>query len=62
VGPRAVLGFMVVRLHNKKLHTVYTSSDVIRVIKSRRMRLVRRVAHIGEMRNAYKILVRKPKT
>jgi len=30
------------------------------VIKSRRMRWAGHIAHIGEMRNVYKILVRKP--
>jgi hypothetical protein len=33
---------------------------IIRVIKSRKMRWVGKVALMGEMRNAYKILVRKP--
>jgi len=33
---------------------------VIRVIKSRRMRWAEHVAHIGEMRNSYNILVGKP--
>jgi hypothetical protein len=30
------------------------------MIKSRRMRRVRHVAHMGEMRNAYKIVAGKP--
>jgi hypothetical protein len=33
----------------------------IKVIKSRRMEWVGHIARIGEMRNEYKILVRKPK-
>jgi hypothetical protein len=38
---------------------VYVAQN-IRVIKSRRMRWVRYVAHMGKMRNAHKIIVRKP--
>jgi hypothetical protein len=34
---------------------------MVRVIKSRRVRWVGHVAHIREVRNAYKMLVRKPK-
>jgi hypothetical protein len=48
------------RLHNEELHYLYASPYIIRVIKSRRMRWPGHVAHTGEMRNAYKILVRKP--
>jgi len=39
---------------------LYTSPDAIRAIKSRRMRWARRVARLGEMRKAYKVLFRKP--
>jgi hypothetical protein len=46
--------------HNKELHNFYTSPNIIRVIKSRRMRLAGNAAQMGEMRNAYNILVRKP--
>jgi hypothetical protein len=38
---------------------LYTSPNIIRVIKSRRMRWVRHVAHMGDMRNACNILVGK---
>jgi len=41
-------------------HTLHTSPNIIRVMKSRRRRWAVHVAHIGEMRNAYKILVGKP--
>jgi hypothetical protein len=46
------------RLHNEELCNFYTSSDIIQVIKSRRMRWVVHVAWIEEIRNASKILVR----
>jgi hypothetical protein len=39
---------------------LYASPNIIRVIKSRRIRWARYVAHIGQMRNAYKIVVGKP--
>jgi hypothetical protein len=47
------------KLHNEELHNLYSSPDIIRVIKSRRMRWVGHVARM-EKRNAYKILVGKP--
>jgi hypothetical protein len=46
-------------LDDEELYNLYYSSDIIRVTKSRRMRLIEHVAQMGEMRNAYKILVRK---
>jgi hypothetical protein len=39
---------------------LYSSPSIIRTIKSRRMRWEGHVARIGEKRNAYRILVRKP--
>jgi hypothetical protein len=38
------------RLHNGKFHTFYTSPDIVRVIKLRRMRWAGHVARMGEMR------------
>jgi hypothetical protein len=48
------------RLHNKELNDVYSSPNIIRVIKSRRMRWAGQVARMGEKRGAYRILVGKP--
>jgi hypothetical protein len=48
------------RLHIEGLHNLYTSPNIIRVIKSRRVRQTWHVTHTGEMRNAYNILVGKP--
>jgi len=39
---------------------LHVSSDIIRVIESRSKRWAGRVVRMGEMRNAYKILVEKP--
>jgi hypothetical protein len=48
------------RLHNEELNDLYSSSNIIRVIKSRRMRWAGHVARMGEKRGAYKILVGRP--
>jgi hypothetical protein len=45
------------RLHNEEFLNSYTSSHVIRVIKSRRIRWVAHAAHMGEMRNVYKTII-----
>jgi hypothetical protein len=49
------------RLHNEELHNLYASPNIIRVIKSRKIGWAGHVAHMGEMRNAYRILVGNPK-
>jgi hypothetical protein len=48
------------KLHNEELHNLYSSPNIIRMIKSRRMRRAGHVARMGEKRNAYRILVGKP--
>jgi hypothetical protein len=49
------------RLHNEELHNnLYTSPNIIRVIKSGRMTWARHVARMGQMRNGCTILVEKP--
>jgi hypothetical protein len=45
------------KLHNQELHNLYYSPSIIRMIKSRRMRLAGYVARMGENGNAYRILV-----
>jgi hypothetical protein len=47
-------------LHNEGLHNLYSSPDIIRQIKSRRMRWAGHVACIGQERKLYKVLVGKP--
>jgi hypothetical protein len=48
------------RLHNEELNDLYFSPNIIRVIKSRRMRYAGHVARMGERGCAYRILVGKP--
>jgi hypothetical protein len=48
------------KLHNEELHNLYSSPNIIRMIKSRRMRWAGHVARMGMTRNAYRILVEKP--
>jgi hypothetical protein len=49
------------RLYNEELYNVYTSPNIIRLIKSRGMRWAEHVAPMEEMRNACNILVGKLK-
>jgi hypothetical protein len=48
------------KFHSEELHNFYFSRSIIKVIRSKRMRCVGHVPHMGEMRNSYKILVGKP--
>jgi hypothetical protein len=48
------------KLHNGERHNFYSSSDIIRQKKSRRMRWALHLARMGEGRNVYKFLVGKP--
>ncbi|KAJ4447238.1 hypothetical protein ANN_09242 [Periplaneta americana] len=48
------------KLHNAELHALSSSPDIIRNIKSRRLRWARRVARMGESRNTYRVLVGRP--
>jgi hypothetical protein len=47
------------KLHNEELHNLYSSPNIIRMIKSRRIRWAGHEARMGEKRNAYRILVGK---
>jgi hypothetical protein len=48
------------KLHNGELRNLCSSSDILRQIKSRRMRWAGHVARMGEGRNLYRVLVGKP--
>jgi hypothetical protein len=43
------------RLHNKELHNLYSFPNIIRQIKSRRMKWAEHVAHMGQERNVYRV-------
>ena len=48
------------KLHNEQINDLYCSPNIVRVIKSRRMRWVVHVARMGEGRRIYRVLVGKP--
>jgi hypothetical protein len=47
------------KLHSGELHNLYSSPDIIRQIRSKRMRWAGHVARMGEGRNVYRVLVGK---
>jgi hypothetical protein len=48
------------KLHSGELHNLFSSPDIIKQIKSRRMGWAGHVARMGEGRNMYRFLVGKP--
>jgi hypothetical protein len=48
------------KLLNKELHDLYSLPNIIRIIKSRRMRWTGHLARMGEKRKAYRLFVGKP--
>jgi len=48
------------KLHSEELNNLYFSPNIVRVIKSRRMKWAGHVAHMGERRGVYRVLVGKP--
>jgi len=48
------------KLHNEELNDLYCPPNIVRVIKSRRMRWTGHVARMGEGRGLYRVLVEKP--
>jgi hypothetical protein len=48
------------KLHNDELHNLHSSPNIVRVIKSRRMRWAGHVARMGEGRGVYRVLVGRP--
>jgi hypothetical protein len=49
----------VEKLHNDELHSLYSSPNIVRVFKSRKIRWVGHVARTGEGRGVYRVLVGK---
>jgi hypothetical protein len=50
------------KLYNDELHDLYSSPNIVRVIKSRRMRWAGHVARMVERRGAYRVLVGRPES
>jgi hypothetical protein len=50
------------KLHNDKLHSLYSSPNIVRVIILRRMRWTGHVAGTGEGRSVYRVLVGRPES
>jgi hypothetical protein len=48
------------KLHNEELNGLYSLPNIVRKIKSRRLRWAGHVARMGEGRGVYRVLVRKP--
>jgi hypothetical protein len=49
------------KLHNHEFHSLYPSSNIVRVIKSRKMRWAGHVARMEEGRGVYRVLIGRPK-
>ena len=47
------------KLHNAELHALYSTHNIIRNLKSRRLRWAGHVARMEESRNACRVLVRR---
>jgi len=47
------------KLHNEEISYLYSLPNIVRVVKSRRMRLARHVARMGEGRGMHRVLVGK---
>jgi hypothetical protein len=49
------------KLHNDELHSHYSLPNIVRVIKSRRMKWAGHTAHMGDGRGVYGVLFGRPK-
>jgi hypothetical protein len=59
-GPKREEDGSLRKLHNDELHSLYSSPNNVRMIKSRRMRWTGHVARMGEGRGVYKVFVGRP--
>jgi hypothetical protein len=48
------------KLHNDELHSLYSSPNVVRVIKSRKLKWAGHVVRMGEGRGVYRIFLGRP--
>jgi hypothetical protein len=56
-GPKRKVDGLWRKLHNDVLHSLYSSSNIVRMIKSKRMRWVEHVARMREGRGVYRVLI-----
>jgi hypothetical protein len=56
----SLASFIVTKFFKAPLHNLYSSANIVRVIKLRRMRWARHVARMGERRGVYRVLVGRP--
>jgi hypothetical protein len=59
-GPKREVDGSCRKFHSDKLHSLYSAPDIIRLIKSRRLRWAGHVARMGEGRCVSRISVGKP--
>jgi hypothetical protein len=59
-GPKREEDGSCTKLHNDEPHSLYSSPNIVRVIKSRKMRWAGHVARIGEGRGVYRVSVGRP--
>jgi hypothetical protein len=59
-GPKREEDGSLRKLHNYELHSLYSSPNIVRVIKSKRMRWAGHVARIWDGRGVYRVLVGRP--
>jgi hypothetical protein len=52
--------YTLIHRPNNKLYALYSSPNIIRVTKLRRLKWAGHLAHVGDSRGAYRVLVRKP--
>jgi hypothetical protein len=48
------------KLHNEERNGLYSLPNIVRVVKSRRMRWAGHVVHMGEVRGVHRVLMGKP--
>jgi hypothetical protein len=59
-GPKREEDGSWIKLHNDELHNLYSSLNIVRVIKSRKLRWAGHVVHMREGRGVYRVLVGRP--
>ena len=63
---RKIFGLREIKLQENGesyiMHTLYSSPNIIRSLKSRRLKWAVHVAHMGQSSNAYRVLVEKPES